>query len=544
MPVGRSSSQDPVVIVGSGPSGAVAAVYLAARGFPVVCLEQGDWAQAASYPGNKPEYELLIQHRWHHDPNVRDTAADYPLDNTDADLSPVMYAGVGGSSLMFGACWMRLLPSDFRVRTLDGVGVDWPITYSDLEPYYDRVDRFVGVAGVEGDPAYPPGLSPTLPPLPIGQAGRRAAEGMNRLGWHWWPAPSAIASEPYRGRARCARWGTCESGCPEGAKASFDLAVWPTALEAGATLITGARVRQIELGSSGLAEAVVYVDRQGVERRQRCSVLILAANAIGTTRLLLLSACRGHPDGLANSSGLVGRNLMLHPNADVVGVYDVPLESWLGPAGQLIHSLEFYETHPDRDFVRGGKWQVAPFWGPVKALELYAGRGLTFEQRWGEAAHDLVRSTVGRAFAWGVNTEDLPETSNTVTLSPDLADSDGIPAPKISYRISDNTRRLIRFHLDRIREAHEAAGAVRTLPTELVLDQPGHLLGTARMGDEPATSVVNSYGAAHDVRNLRIIDGSIFPTAGAMNPTSTITALALRCVEELADGASDQEVPL
>ncbi len=246
-----------VLVVGSGPSGAVVSHTLAERGFGVVCLEQGDWVNPSDFPANHPEWELLIQQQWHHDPNIRALPSDYPLDVADSDMSPVMFNAVGGSSIFYGAEWPRLLPSDFRVRTLDGVADDWPISYADLAPYYNEVDAFIGVSGVSGDTAYPPGLDYPLPPNPIGAAGRRAAQGANNLGWHWWPGTNAIPSHKHKNLEQCARWGTCEFGCPEGAKSSFDLAYWPHAQRAGAQIVTGARVCRLETGRRGLVEAAI-----------------------------------------------------------------------------------------------------------------------------------------------------------------------------------------------------------------------------------------------------------------------------------------------
>jgi choline dehydrogenase-like flavoprotein len=528
-----------VVVIGSGPSGGVVTHTLAARGFKVVCLEQGDWVNPTDYAANYPEWELLIQKQWAHDPNDRMLPADYPLDVSDSDMRPVMYNAVGGSSIYYGAEWPRLLPSDFRVRTLDGIADDWPITYADLAPYYNRIDAFIGVSGLDGDPAYPEGLNYPLPPLPLGKAGRKAAEGMNALGWHWWPGTNAIPSQKFKELSQCGRWGTCEWGCPEGAKASADIAFWPHALRSGATLITGARVRQIETGSVGRATAAVWIDRDGVEHRQRAHAVVVCANGIGTPRLLLLSASARHPDGLANSSGLVGKNLMLHPNCSVTGFYDENLESWRGPAGQLVHSMEFYDTRAEHDFVRGAKLHALPTPGPLNAVEAH--RTLPYDQLWGAAIHGIARSHAS-GILWAANTEDLPDEANTVTLDPDLTDADGIPAPKIRYRISDNTRRLLRFAVARLEEVHAASGAARTFPVELWIDQPGHLMGTARMGNDPATSVTDSFGRAHDVPNLFLADGSIFVTSGSANPTCTISALALRVAEHVAATAKDQKV--
>jgi choline dehydrogenase-like flavoprotein len=528
-----------VLIVGGGPSGAVVAHEMSKRGFSVVCLEQGRWINAGEFPGARPEWELLSQQRWSHDPNVRGFTEDYPLAVGDSDLNPVMIGGVGGSSLFYGGHWMRLLPSDFRMHSLDGVGDDWPLSYDELAPFYDKVDAAVGVAGIEGDPMYPPGLRPPLPPHPIGKVGRRAAIGMNKLGWHWWPSPNAIASQRWGGLAQCARFGTCETGCPEGAKASFDITHWPAAINQGAQLRTHCRVRMITTDARGRADGAVYFDSDGVEREQKARLVVLAANGIGTPRLLLLSAHSGAPDGLANSSGLVGKRLMLHPNGEVTGIYDEPMDSWLGPAGQAIHSLQFYETDTSRGFAGGAKWQVMPTGGPLAALSLHDRS--EFSEQWGTAVHDRIRETLGRSLQWAINSQDLPEESNAVELDPSLSDSDGIPAPRIRYRISENTLRLMKFNLDRVEEAHHAAGAVTTVRTDLWPSQPGHLLGTAKMGRDPATSVVDEWGIAHDVPNLVIVDGSTMPTSGAVNPTATIAAMALRTAEHLAANARWQE---
>jgi choline dehydrogenase-like flavoprotein len=532
-PSGDANATVDVLVIGAGPSGAVVTHTAAAAGLSVMVLEQGDWVNPSDFPANHPEWELLIQHDWSHDPNVRDLPSDYPVDVSESDMWPVMFNAVGGSSIFFGAEWPRLVPSDFRVKTLDGVGDDWPISYDDLSPYYDEVDAFIGVSGVDGDTAYPEGLTYPLPPNPLGKAGIKAAEAANKLGWHWWPGTNAIASQKFKTLEQCGRWGTCEWGCPQGAKASFDLIYMPQAQKLGATVVTGARVRKVVTDEdTGLATGAEYVDRYGVVQFQAARTVVLCANGIGTPRLLLMSASDQHPHGLANSSDMVGRNLMLHPNCTALGFYEQELESWRGPAGQLIHSLQFYETDTSRGFVRGSKMHILPTPGPLNAIEAH--RHVDFEQLWGPAVHDVAR-LAQNGILWAANTEDLPEPHNRVTLSSDLVDSDGLPAPKVNYRISENTRKILKFTVDRMVELHEAAGAVRIIPQEIWVDQPGHLLGTARMGDDPTTSVVDAYGNAHDVENLYIADGSIFVTSGSANPTSTISALALRVGKKLVE---------
>ncbi|MGW0999669.1 GMC family oxidoreductase [Streptomyces sp. NPDC002523] len=529
-----------VLIVGAGASGGVAALELATRGFRVVCLEQGDWALPDDFTGGKPAGELSRLKQWNPAPNVRQREADYPVNTEETPVEPLMFNGVGGSTILFSGHWVRALPSDFRVRTLDGVADDWPFTYDDLRPFYDEVTHHIGASGLEGDPAYPDAHTFPLPPLPIGRYGLRAAKGMDKLGWHWWPAPNAIASRKFKNRPACLRYGACESGCPTGAKASTDFTHWRDAIAAGAVLITGARVRRLTVDGRGLVTGAEYVDREGVLRHQAAGVTVLAANGVGTPRLLLNSASSKHPDGLANSSGLVGKRLMVHPYASVYGAYGEDLESYLGPAGQALQSMQFYETDADRGFVRGAKWNLMPTGGPL-AHTLWE-PGEDWRDGFGQAFHPRLRSRFGRYTEWGITTEDLPEEHNEVVIDPELTDSDGVPAPKIRYTISENTRRMLDFHVARAVEAHEAAGATSIHPIPVVRESGWHLLGTARMGTDPATSVVDEFGRSHDIPNLYIVDGSVFVTSTGVNPTATIMAVALRAMRHLADNRHEQTV--
>ena len=521
-----------VLVIGAGASGGVAAGRLAEAGFDVVCLEQGDWPDRADYPTTRPTYELEARGRWSASPNTRKLPVDYPVDDSASDVAPLMFNGVGGSMVLYAADWPRLLPSDFRTRTLDGVGDDWPLTYADLLPYYERTDRAFGVSGIGGDPALPPGLDPPLPALPIGAGGLRVARAHDRLGWHWWPAPNAVLSMPYQGRNPCAQYGTCMQGCPEGAKASTDVTHWPAAVRAGARLRTGARVARVLTDADGLAGGAEYVDRDGNWGVVRADVVILAANAIGTARILLNSE-------LGNSTGLVGKRLMVHPFANVLGYFDDDLRGYVGHVGAKIVSYQFYETDTDRGFVRGAKWSLAPTGGPLTAA-LPTRAGTT---TWGPGHHRHVRAHLGRTMSWAIFGEDLPDEANRVEIAPGLTDSDGIPAPRIAYRVGANSRALLDFNIERAVESLVEAGAYRTETESLMRYSGWHLLGTARMGDDPGSSVTDGHGRVHDVPNLYIVDGSVFPTSGAVNPTSTIVALALRATEHLIANRRDQAVP-
>ncbi len=541
--MGAQSSQADVLIVGAGASGGTAAAYLAKRGFDVVCLEQGDWVRRTEYLGASPEWELAAGKLWHPNPNVRQRESDYPINVDESDTSPLMFNAVGGSTIIYAGHWMRMTPSDFRVRSIDGVADDWPITYEDLAPYYDRVGRAFGVSGFAGDPAFPDDMEFPNPPLPVGKIGMRAAKGMDKLGWHWWPGSNAMSARKNGHQEACVRRGTCLTGCPEGAKGSADLARWMTAIERGVRLHTGARVREITVDALGRATGADWIDRDGVEHHQAAKVVIVAANGIGTPRLLLNSRSSLFPDGLANSSGMVGRRLMMHPAIATTGTYDEPLESWLGPTGQALYSMQFYDTQPDQDFVRGAKWDMMPSGGPLGIRAGYKSN-TNVDDAWGENFHRNMRETFGHSLEWNICAEDLPEDSNRVVLDDSLVDADGIPAAKVVYRKSENTKRLLAFQMERLVEAHQAAGALRVESNDAVQDVGWHLLGTARMGTDPATSVVNEYNRTHDVPNLYIIDGSVFVTSSGVNPTASITALALRCVEHIAKNRSDQVVPL
>ena len=539
--VGRPPSPDPdVLIVGAGPTGAVAAKRFLEAGMRVVVLEQGDWPDYSQARADHPDFELTMGRYWSGNPNRRQAPADYPIDDTDSDISAVLFNAVGGGTVIYAAHWQRNMPSDFRVRTLDGVADDWPLTYEDLAPFYERVEADFGVSGLAGDPAFPPGKGPPLPPAPLGPMGRRVARAHNQLGWHWWPGPNAIATRAYGPLKPCQQRATCMWACAEGAKGSVDITHWPQLVKRGAQLVTGARVGRLETNSDGLATGAEYVDRDGHVHFQRAAVVLLAANGIGTPRLLLNSASATCPDGLANSSGLVGKRLMLHPFGTVVGLFDDDLGSTHGLWGQHIHCLEFYETDASRGFARGAKWGLQPTGGPLSMT-----RGYPWGEAnaiWGPDFHRQLRKRLGHSSMWGIIAEDLPEERNRVVLDPTLKDANGIPAPKLIYRMSENSHRLLAFHLARAKESLEAAGANEVVIAPLIRETGWHILGTCKMGTDPATSVVNPWGRCHDVPNLFIYDGSIWPTSSGMNPTATIAALALRCAEHLVEQRRTQRV--
>ncbi|MFV0299203.1 MAG: GMC family oxidoreductase [Hyphomicrobiaceae bacterium] len=512
-----------VLIIGSGASGAAVAWSLADTRMKILCLEQGDWIKPTDFPSNGRDWEARRFADFDISPNRRGRETDYPVNDDNSPMKVANFNGVGGGTVLYTAHYPRLHPSDFRVRSLDGVASDWPLDYWTLEPYFAENDRITGVAGLAGDPAYPP-HSPTMPPVPLGRTGTRYAQALNKLGWHWWPSDIAIATTAYDGRAKCINLGHCTPGCAQGAKASVDITYWPQALRAGVELRTRCRVREITTNAQGMASGVVYYDPDGKERFQPAEMVIVAANGVGTPRLLLNSASGRFPNGLANSSDLVGRNLMVHPWPQVYGYVEDELDGDRAPM-TVMWSKEFYETDSSRGFVRGYTLQFARGTGPVNEAVVSAAAG---RLPWGRDHHKVYRSLLYRGLRVGVACEDLPELHNRVTLDPVLTDSHGIPAPRIDYTVGENTQRMMAHGIKRSVEILEAAGATQIhLPKPGVLNSPGHLLGTARMGTDPEQSVVNGWGRSHDVKNLFIVDGSIWVTSGGVNPTSTIQALAL-----------------
>ena len=521
-----------VLILGAGPSGGAAARRLVDAGFSVVCLEQGSWPDRGAYRGGELDWELTGLKQWAMDPNVREGPSDYSIDVTGSDYGILNFNGVGGATTLFNAVWPRFTPGNFRTRSEAGYGSDWPIGYQDLLPYYERTDREVGASGLAGNPLYPPGADYPLPPLPIRKGGLLMARAFTRLGWSWWPETNAILSAPYDGRNPCVQRGTCNQGCGEGAKGTADLTFWRHVVAGGGRVETGARVSQLVLDDSGLVAGAEWFDSAGQGHFQSADVVLCAANGVGTPRLLVASACSRFPDGLANGSGLLGRNLMLHAQSLIKGIFPDALESWQGHNGSWIASQHFYESDEDRGFLGTCKWAMHPTGGPLAQALPLGGAPV-----WGPDHHAHVAERLGHAVYMDLIGEDLPFDENTVGLSATETDAVGLPIPKVTYRMSEDSKRMLAWHAERAVEALKEAGATKCEVIPYV-PMSAHLMGTARMGDDPATSVVDRFGLAHEISNLGIVDGSVFVTSGGVNPTSTIVALASRTADHLIQNRS------
>ena len=518
-----------VLIIGSGASGAAVAWSLADTRMRIVCLEQGDWVKPSDYPSNGRDWEARLFSDFAINPNRRARPTDYPINDANSPIKVVNFNGVGGSTIMYTAHFPRMHPSDFKVRTLDGVADDWPIDYATLEPFFAENDRMMGVSGLAGDPAYPP-HQPPMPPLPLGKSGARFGKAMNQLGWHWWPSDSTIATTDYEGRARCINLGHCTPGCAQGAKASTDITYWPHAIRAGVELRTMCRVREVTVDEHGMASGVIYYDAEGKEQFQPAEVVILACNGVGTPRLMLNSVSAKFPNGIANSSG-PGRQ--------------EPDVSSLCPDLRLCRRTARRQSRPAALPVEPGILRdrsrraisCAAIPSSSAAASARSWRRSSVRMRGGcpgaRAITRAYRKLVNRRIGLSAICEDLPEEHNRVTLDPVLKDSSGIPAPKLDYTISANSQKMMDHGIARAKEVLAAAGASNIAVESPILNGGWHLLGTARMGTDPERSVVNEWGRCHDVKNLFIVDGSIWVTSGGVNPTSTIQALALYIADSI-----------
>jgi choline dehydrogenase-like flavoprotein len=516
------------VVIGAGPTGAAAAWRLASGGARVACIDRGDWFDYAALDRDGADWEWRRSRQWSSNPNIRRGSADYPIDEEDSPIKPMIGNDIGGSSIYWSAHVPRFRPEDFRIKTLDGVGDDWPIAYEDLAGYYALNEQRLGVASIPGDPSAPADTGSPMPLPTIGPNGRRFARVFDQLGWHWWPVDLVVGRAAAKPSTRhCDHIGPCDLGCPSRIRSGADSAYMQDAVAAGVTVLPRHRVLQLELGPDGrVAAALCATDAGSVRIEGKC--FFVAANGIGTPRLLLNSRSAAFRDGLANRSGLVGRNLMLHPYARVDGLFDTPLGTWAPGEKAGIVSFEFYATRPEHDFVRGLKLQLAPGPGPIALAQ---GAVIGSPLPWGADHHAAFESRFDRTCGFTVCAEDLAEPENRITLSPSLVDGDGMPAPKMIYRLSDNARKILDFGMDRAAEVLTAAGALQTFRQPLRSAAGFHLMGTTRMGVDPARSVVDPFGRCHDVANLFVADASSFVTAAAINPTATAQALALRAAD-------------
>jgi choline dehydrogenase-like flavoprotein len=535
------------VIVGSGAAGGVLAKELSTNGFSVVVLEQGPYLRESDF--NHDETKVFTQHLLTNEPKRQPvTFRKIPQDTAKTQTCVIYGRCVGGSSVHFTANYWRLHEIDFREhsKTGDIPGAnfaDWPITYADLEPYYTKVEWEVGVSGLAGaSPFDPPRSKPyPMPPLPVKGCGVLFERAARKLGYHPFPAPMAILSQPRPGRSACMNCGFCLGfGCEFGAKSSSLSSVIPMAEKTGRCEIRpNSYVHRIEIDKKGRVIGALYFDAKRNTQLQRAKAVILAANGAETPRLLLLSTSNLFPQGLANSSGYVGKNLMPNSNVVTCGVFDEPLNDYKGFAvSRVLH--DFYELDPKLGLYGGGGLDARYDFTPIAAALSGMPPGAP---KWGADFKKTLRQNFTRTFEVFCHGTSLPVESNGFTLDPQVKDAWGLPALRMTFRDHPNDLKMMSWMKDRALELLDAAGA-KTKWSNPVAEQEFvvHLLGTCRMGNDPKRSVIDADHRAHDVKNLFLCDGSSMVTSGRGQPTMTIQALAYRAADRITALAKRGEI--
>ncbi len=546
----RNSEAVDFLVIGAGAAGGVMAKELAVAGFSVVVLEQGPYLSEQDFTHD--EIKFAIHNALTNDPKQQPITYRRNESEVAKPFKAIEYGRqVGGGSVHFTANYWRLHESDFHERSIYGEvpGTsfdDWPIRYADLEPYYTQAEEELGISGLGGaNPFEGPRSKPyPLPPLPVKSSGVLFERATKKLGLHPYPAPMAILSQPYRGRGGCAHCGMCELfGCEMKAKSSTLVSVIPVAEKTGRCEIRpNSYVRKIETDDRGRVTGAIYFDQQKREIVQKAKVVVLCANGVESSKLLLMSKSNLFPQGLANSSGLVGKNLMWDNGTESSALFEHPLNEFKSvQVTRVIH--DYYDADRKRGFYGGGGIDARFDFYPAG----FALNGLPDDvPTWGIEYKKAVGHYFTHTMTLLSHSTSLPLESNNVTLDPEMKDAWGLPAVRITFDWHRDDIANMKWLVEREREILQVAGAQKVWsfpvePTQPNLMPSRHLIGTCRMGRDPKTSVVNSFGNAHDVPNLFIVDGSNFVTSGRQQPTATIQALAYRSAEHIAQKAKAGE---
>ena len=536
------------VVIGAGAAGGVVAKELSTAGFSVVVLEQGPYLQEKDYSHDEIKY--TFQAGFTNDPKLQPIMFRKNENEPAIAKQTIMYGRqVGGGSVHFTANYWRFHESDFHERSLFGdvpgtSFADWPISYNDLEPFYTKAEYDLGISGLAGaNPFEAPRSKPyPLPPMPVKSSGVLFEQATKKLGLHPFPAPVAILSQPYRGRGACVHCGFCEAfGCEIRAKSSTKVSVIPVAEKTGRCEIRpDSYVRKVETDARGRATGAIYFDSQRREVFQRARAVVVCANGVESPRLLLNSKSNLFPDGLANSSGLVGKNLMWDLGVLASAVFEHPLNEFKSiQVTRLIH--DYYQADPKRGFYGGGgidaRFQYYPAGFALFGLPENAPRwGLEYKKTVGEY-FTRTMSLLGHATS-------LPMEENSVSLDPGVKDAWGLPAVRITYERHPDDMANLKWLLEREYEIFEAMKPKKYWAAPDAFDLPVsvHLMGTCRMGADPKKSVVNRYSQTHDVPNLFVVDGSNFVTSARQQPTATIQALAYHAADHMIRAAKSGEI--
>ena len=510
-----------ICIVGAGAAGGVLAYELSKAGLKVVVIEAGPfWNPQTDFASDELSMTGL---GWQ---ETRMVSGSDPLQMGHNNSG----RGVGGGTTHFTGVFLRFHESDFRTKTVDGVGEDWPISYEDLAPYYDKIEKEIAVSGPKHFPWGPfNGPYPYPEREPLSANAEIFRIGCEKLGLRSVVAPLAINSAPFDGRPPCINRGFCNQGCLPNAKFSTLIHHIPKAIQLGAEVLSDCMVTQVLMDKEGLVTGVTFV-HEGHTYEQKARIVILASFVVETPRLLLHSANSRFPDGLANSSGWIGKAIMPHSSNDAYGKFDEEIRLYKGTP-VLATTQEFYESDPSRGFSRGytlhahGSRPVEMAKGISKSAKL-----------WGPALRQamLDYNFYGRITLVG---EVLPDPANRVTLAEEKDDF-GIPRAHVAFSYGENDHKLIAHAVAKMNEIIEAAGGTPAFVT----DDTAHLMGGCRMGVDPTTSVTNSFGQTHDIPNLFIAGASLFVTSGGGNPTNTVMALAARSADYIVEQLKHWEI--
>jgi len=536
----QTSDEVDFVIIGSGAAGGILAKELSTNGFRVVVLEQGPYLHESDF--SHDELKILQEDLLTNHPKLQpNTFRKTPDEKAKPQRAVVYGRAVGGTSNHFTANFWRFHEIDFIERSKVGpipgaTFSDWPITYADLEPYYTKVEWEVGVSGLAGaSPFDPPRSKPyPMPPLPVKSNGVLFERAARKLGLNPFPAPMAILSQPRAGRSACINCGFCLGfGCEVKAKSSSLASMIPIAEKTGRCEIRpNSYVHKIELDARGRAVGAVYFDEKKNVHLQKAKAVIVSANGAETPRLLLLSASKQFPNGLANSSGYVGKNLMLNSGGISLGLFDEQLNDYKGFAvSRILH--DFYELDAQKVGFYGGGGLDARF--DMTPINFAAGGGLPPDTpRWGKKFKDAIAHNFTRTVEIFSHGTSLPKEENSFSLDPELKDAWGLPALRMTYKDHADDIKLAKWLNEYGLQILDAAGAKKKWTYPIEEQQFAvHLLGTCRMGNDPKTSVINSDHRTHDVKNVFLCDGSSFVTSGRGQPTMTIEALAFRAADRI-----------
>ena len=511
-----------VVIIGSGAGGGTLANELAQRGVDVVLLEAGTQQSTSTYVND--EWASFNQLAWR---DLRTTSGSFRLAKDFPNLPTWICKTVGGTTTHWAGASLRFREHEFKARTTYGTVaganlLDWPLTLTELEPYYARAEDKLGVTRTND-----------IPGLPGNNNFKVLYNGAQKLGYeHCHTGRMAINSRPRAGRPACQQLGFCFQGCKMGAKWSTLYTEIPAAIQTGhCELRSQAHVSQIEHDAQGRVTGVVYFDAQGHPQRQRARLVCVAGNSIETPRLLLLSASAKYPDGLANSSGQVGRNYLRHTTGSVFAVMPEPVHMYRGTTMAGIIQDESHHD-PKRGFVAGYELETVAVGLPFAAAFIAPGE-------WGPDFAAIMDGYDHLAGLWVVG-EDMPQESNRVTLNTSKKDQWGLPVPHVHYDDHPNDVAMREHGFKQGKALYESVGATRVF---LAPPYPStHNMGTCRMSAKASEGVVNAHGQTHDIPNLFISDGSQYTSGAAVNPTLTIVTLAIRQAEHIAARLSAGEL--